>query len=458
MAVSILIADDDPDVVSALRYLLRTEGYAVTSASSPTEVLNAVKKQKFIAVLTDLNYSKDTTSGQEGLELISNLSELDSSLAIIAMTAWGSIETAVKAMQVGARDFIQKPWENERLLSVLANQIRLAQSEHQTSKLSQENRILRSEIDAASDDMFCRSPIMQNTMLQLEQVARSDANLLLTGENGTGKSFLVNRIHTLSDRKDQPLIKVNMGAITETLFESEMFGHTKGAFTDAGNTRIGRIELADGGTLFLDEIGNTPYSQQAKLLRVLEDHRFEKVGSMQTQIADFRLICATNSDLEAAVREGGFRQDLLYRINTVVLNVPALRERKEDIVPFAEFVLESRRRKYNKPQLHFSAAALQALQSYGWPGNVRELSHVVERSAILARDTIDVETLGLINQLTPHANGSDPDWTGMTLEEIERQVIQGRLDQHQGNNLQAADTLGLSKSAFYRHLKKHGLK
>ena len=298
---------------------------------------------------------------------------------------------------------------------------------------------------------------MQEAMRKIEQVAYTSASILLTGENGTGKSFLVNRIHQLSERAAKPLIKVNMGAITETLFESEMFGHIKGAFTDARESRIGRFELADGGTLFLDEIANTPHSQQAKLLRVLEDYHFEKVGSSQTQVADCRLICATNCDLETAVSDGVFRKDLYYRINTVVIEIPPLRSRREDILPFAEFLLDALKRKYNKPSLHFSAEAQQTLRSYSWPGNVRELTHVVERAAILARDVIDAPILGLSQSGVAHSDDSAQEWQDLTLEQIEKKIIERRLAQCQGNSLQAAQTLGLSKSAFYRHVKKHGL-
>ncbi|PCJ27467.1 MAG: sigma-54-dependent Fis family transcriptional regulator [SAR86 cluster bacterium] len=458
MKEHLLIADDDPDVVSALRYLLLTEGFDVTTAGSPQELLEATNTQRFSAILMDLNYSKDTTSGQEGLQLIQQLHDRDASLPIVAMTAWGSIDTAVKAMQAGARDFVQKPWENARLLSILANQIRLAKAEQKTCKLSEENKILRNELTPVGDDVFCRSAAMREAMAKIEQVARSDASMLLTGENGTGKSFLVNRIHELSERREHPLIKVNMGTITDTLFESEMFGHLKGSFTDAHETRIGRIELADGGTLFLDEIGNTPYSQQAKLLRVLEDYHYEKVGSSQTQVSDCRLICATNTNLEAAVSDGSFRKDLLYRINTVVIEVPPLRNRKEDILPFAELLLESLKRKYNKPNLIFSAATRQALQSYCWPGNVRELVHVVERSAILAQDIIEPQVTGVAESPDSQNDGVDSARKELTLEQIEKQAIQNRIHQHQGDSFRVADSLGLSKSAFYRHLKKHGLK
>lgn len=418
MKEPILVADDNPDVVSALRYLLQTEGFEVTTASTIQQAVDAIGKLRFTAVLIDLNYSKDTTSGKEGLELITRIHATDPSVSIIAMTAWGSIETAVKAMQAGASDFLQKPWENERLISILKNQSRIVKAERKSSKLTEENKILRSEMLQAGDDVFCRSAAMQETMRKVEQVACTSVSILLTGENGTGKSFLVNRIHQLSERFDKPLIKVNMGAITETLFESEMFGHIKGAFTDARESRIGRFELADGGTLFLDEIANTPHSQQAKLLRVLEDYHFEKVGSSQTQVADCRLICATNCDLDTAVAQGSFRKDLYYRINTVVIEIPPLRRRLEDILPFAEFLLESLKRKYNKPNLYFSSEAKQTLCAYSWPGNVRELTHVVERAAILARDEIDSPNLGLTQITNMLGNDSVKDWQGLSLEKL----------------------------------------
>ncbi|MCP5346530.1 MAG: sigma-54 dependent transcriptional regulator [Gammaproteobacteria bacterium] len=458
MQDTILVADDDPDVVSALRYLLQTEGYEVVTADSPAKVMALIRQRDFPIVLMDLNYRKDTTSGQEGLELLPALAALEPSPAVIAMTAWGSIETAVKAMQAGARDFIQKPWENERLLAIIGNQLRLTKSERRSQRLSEENKLLRNALKDTGDGLFCRSPVMRKVMDDLQKVAGSDASLLLTGENGTGKSFLVDHVHCLSPRREGPLIKVNMGAITESLFESEMFGHEKGAFTDAARTHIGRFELAEGGTLFLDEVGNTPFSQQAKLLRVLEDGHFERVGGSHTHVADCRLICATNGNLEAAVTAGHFRQDLLYRINTVVINVPPLRERSEDILPFAEHFLALNRARYNKPDLEFSTASRGALKAYTWPGNVRELAHLIERASILAQEVIEPDVLGV----DPRQESKLPDRGSaaaeLTLAEIERQVIAERLESCDGNSQLAAESLGLSKSAFYRHLKKHELK
>lgn len=453
----ILIADDDPDVISTLTYLLETEGYRVSASNSPNEAASKLKNTSFNLLLADLNYSKDTTSGVEGLELVKQIRTLDEQLPIVVMTAWGSIETAVEAIKNGAADFIQKPWENERLLSVISNQIRLQKAERQTKKLTEENQLLRSQLNPEQIRLISQSPAMSELMRQLEQVAQSDANILFTGENGTGKSFLAQQVHKLSGRNDQVLISVNMGSITETLFESEMFGHVRGAFTDARETRIGRFELADNGTLFLDEVGNTPYSQQSKLLRVLEDHHFEKIGSSVTQKSDFRLICATNCDLDAAVKAGEFRKDLFYRINTVTIKIPLLRERLEDILALAEFFLEIQSHKYNKRDITLSEAAKQALINYSWPGNIRELSHVLERATILCSDQeISSQELGISQEANisqpPHRTSTD-----MSLDEIEKAVIGDRIKQHDGNNGEAAKSLGLTKSAFYRHLKKHGL-
>lgn len=453
----ILIADDDPDIISGLRYLLETEGYQVSSANSPQEVLVQLPDLSPDLLLMDLNYSQDTTSGSEGLDLLARVRETDNQLPMVVMTAWGSIESAVEAMRLGAQDYVQKPWENDRLLAIIQNQIKLRRAEETTLRLTEENQLLREQISFQHQTLIAHSPIMSALLEQLQQVASSDANLLLTGENGTGKSFLVEYIHGHSSRAEKPLISVNMGSITETLFESEMFGHVKGAYTDAKDNRIGRFELADEGTLFLDEIGNTPISQQAKLLRVLEEHQFEKVGSSRTQNSDCRLICATNTDLDAAVTSGSFRKDLLYRINTVTLHVPSLRQRKEDIVALAEFFLEKQSRHYGKSDLKFSGEAKIALQNYDWPGNVRELSHVVERATILSPEkSIKSAALGLNSlhdELTINANID----SSSTLDEITRSVIAQRLEEHAGNGLKAAESLGLSKSAFYRHLKKYNL-
>lgn len=458
----LLVADDDPDVVSALEYLLHTEGFKVSSVNTPIDILAALSEQQFSLLIMDLNYSRDTTSGKEGLELISKIREMDSQLPIVAITAWGSVDTAVQAMQAGARDFIEKPWENDRLISVVINQIKLHKAERQARKLTAENTLLRDQLAPSGDSFVYCSEQMDALLQQLQQVAVSEANVLLTGENGTGKSFLVQKLHEASHQNMGPLISVNMGSITESLFESEMFGHVKGAFTDAKDNRIGRFELAQDGTLFLDEISNTPYSQQAKLLRVLETNQFERVGSSHTQLSDCRLVCATNADLDQAVSQGNFREDLLYRINTVAIHVPALREHPDDIIPFADYFLQSNRCKYNKPNLEFDKQSLVALKNYAWPGNVRELQHVVERAAILSTGSLIDKSLLSIDsdrarEETGVADSELVEQQKLTLEQIEKAVLLRRLQEYKGDGLATAQSLGLSKSAFYRHLKKYGL-
>jgi DNA-binding NtrC family response regulator len=456
----ILIADDDADVISALSYLLETEGYVVSSAATPAAALTHIRKTAFNLLLMDLNYSRDTTSGTEGLDLLQQVLQMDEQLPIIVMTAWGSIETAVQAMQKGARDFIQKPWDNERLLAVINNQLLRQQAENHSRKLAEEVHLLKDAAQAEGGQLVSKAPTMQRLLDQLQSVAESDATVLLTGENGTGKSMLARFVHQCSPRKKQPFVSVNMGSITESLFESEMFGHVKGAFTDARENRIGRFELADTGTLFLDEIGNTPFSQQAKLLRVLEEHQFEKVGSSRTQTTDCRFVVATNANLQAAIDAGSFRRDLLYRINTITLHVPALRERREDILPLAEYFLAMYVQKYAKQGLHLGRQAQQALLAYSWAGNVRELSHLIERAVILSKQTEiseDVLGLGVIVSGDSDDNGTYSMLMNQTLDEIEKYIITTRLQTGTGNWEETASSLGLSKSAFYRRLLKYGL-
>jgi DNA-binding NtrC family response regulator len=457
MKEHILIADDDPDVLSALRYLFRTEGYLVDCVRSPQAALDFLKEGDADLLLMDLNYMQDTTSGKEGFELIRKVRELHARLPIVVMTAWGSIDIAVQAMQRGAGDFIQKPWDNARLLSIVRNQSQRYQAEQRSRRLEEENQLLRQQLGVDSPGLIAISPRMTAFLQQVAQVAASDASILLTGENGTGKSLIARHIHELSPRRGQAFISVNMGSITETLFESEMFGHVKGAFTDARDDRIGRFELADKGTLFLDEIANTPVSRQAKLLRVLEEHHFEKVGSSRTQHSACRLVCATNANLEEAVQTGDFRRDLLFRINTITLRVPSLRERVEDIKPLAEFFLRTFAHKYNSNGVAFSPAAEERLLTYGWPGNVRELAHVVERAIILCREThIQGADLGLAR---PDEDSSASKWIAAesTLDDIEKTVLSSRMQRYQGNGVAAAKSLGMSKSAFYRRLEKYKL-
>ncbi|HEY6985914.1 MAG TPA: sigma-54 dependent transcriptional regulator, partial [Rhodanobacteraceae bacterium] len=389
----ILIADDQREVREALRLLLKAESFDSTAVDGPRAALDAVRGKRFDAALIDLNYARDTTSGAEGLELLREIKKLDADLPVVVMTAWGTIDVAVEAMRHGAGDFIEKPWDNQRLMSVLRNQLALARSRGEAARLKRENEILREDGEEA---FIAASPAMKSVLAQLDRVAPTDANVLILGENGTGKGVVARRLHARSARAARPLVKVNMGGIPESVFEAEMFGHVRGAFTDAKSDRIGRFELADGGSLFLDEIANIPPAQQPKLLRVLEDGELERVGSSRTLKVDVRLISATNADLAAEVARGAFRRDLLFRLNTVELRLPPLREREEDIALLADAFLAHFAQRYQRESLHLTPSALSALKAYAWPGNVRELSHVVERAVLmLDGDTIDEAALNL---------------------------------------------------------------
>jgi len=458
----VLIADDDHNILAALKLLLSCADYEVTLASHPEQVVKLFSQQSFDCILLDLNFNLDTTSGEEGLALIEQLNKIDDIVPIIVMTGWATVELAVNAMQKGAVDFIQKPWENERVLSIVETQIRLAKQCHQAMKLNQENKLLKSD-NGHFEPLIAESESMKQVLAMANQVALSDINILITGDNGTGKSLLAEHIHAKSHRNDHSLINVNMGAISENLFESEMFGHVKGAFTDARENRIGRFELADQGSLFLDEIGNIPLSQQAKLLRVLESQQFEKVGASKTQQVDTRVIAATNADIEALIKAGEFRQDLLYRLNTIVLKLPSLRERIDDIIPMANHFLAIFSDKYQKQNLFFSESAITALLAYQWPGNIRELNHMIERAVVLS---VDKEICLAQLALTPLENNSQnrqqnvDDYSNdleRTLDEIDSEVIQRRLQRHSGNMVDVAKSLGLSRSAFYRRIDKYNL-
>lgn len=464
MKQNILLVDDDLDILSALKILLVPEGFGVNLCQSPESALAAIKKTNFDLVLMDLNYSLDTTSGEEGLALIEAIRKLDDELPIVVMTGWATVEVAVSTMQNGANDFIQKPWDVDRLITIITNQIKLAKSEKNTQKLTQQNQLLQEHLDSEyQGEIISQSPAMKKTLALIEQVAQSNASILLTGENGTGKSMFSRYIHQRSTRHLANQIAVNMGAVTETLFESEMFGHVKGAFTDAKSTRIGRFELADGGSLFLDEIANTPYSQQGKLLRVLEEHQFEKVGASKTQSVDIRLICATNANLNDAVAAGEFRKDLLYRINTITIEIPPLRERKQDIVLLADSFLAQSASKHGQNKLSLSEPAKKALTVYNWPGNIRELNHVIERALILCNDKeICVDELGLpdkysLDEVSTSASIHNEPFESkelLSLADLELAIIDQRLTHFDGNVLKAAKSLGISRSAFYRRLDK----
>jgi DNA-binding NtrC family response regulator len=446
----ILIADDQDDVLEALRLLLKGEEFRTVCVNSPAAALTAARTDEFDAALIDLNYARDTTSGAEGLALLAQLREQDPNLPVVVMTAWANIELAVDAMQQGARDFIQKPWDNLRLLAILRTQVELARALRRGRRLEAENEFLR---QPPGSTMIAESPAMRRVAELIQRLGPSDANVLITGENGTGKGVAARALHALSARMEKPLVTVNIGGLSEGVFESELFGHVKGAFTDAKTDRVGRFELADRSTLFLDEIANLTLNQQARLLRVLESGEFERVGASRTLRADVRLISATNADLESEVTRGRFRQDLLFRLNTVHVHLPPLRDRPEDIAALADHFLQQHARRYRKNLAGFDPASRQRLQQHPWPGNVRELDHAIERGVLLASGPwIQPADLGLSG-----GGESAPRLEDMSLEEVERFLIRKTLARHDGNARQAAEALGLSRSAFYRRLEKHEL-
>ena len=452
----ILIADDQPDVLAALRLLLKGEHYEITTASSPAGVLSGVEREEVDLVLIDLNYTRDTTSGSEGLELLSRLQAIDPTLPVVVMTAWGSVDVAVETMRRGARDFIQKPWDNARLLAVLRTQVELAQALRRSQRLEAENLTLREDGTSAKlAQVVAESTAMKSILNVVQRIGPADANVLITGENGTGKEVIARSLHAVSHRASKPLVSVNAGALSPGLFESELFGHVRGAFTDAKTDRVGRFELADGGTLFLDEIANVPMNLQAKLLRVLETGEFERVGSSKTHKVDVRVLSATNADLKAEVEAGKFRQDLMFRLNTVEIHLPPLRERREDIAPLAEHFLRLHSQRYRRGRMFLSFQALEALRQHSWPGNVRELDHVIER-AVLMSSGETVTAMDLALQPAPPAQLSAR-LEEMSLEDAERLLITKALARFDGNANRAAEALGLSRSALYRRMQKYRL-
>ncbi len=445
----ILIADDQPDVLEALRILLKGAGHQTDAVTSLAGIFNALEKKDYALLMMDLNYTRDTTSGQEGLEVIPKLQEVDSTLPIVVMTAWATIDLAVEAMKRGARDFVPKPWDNERLLSIVRTQIELAGALRKGRKLEAANQLLR----GGAPNLIAESPAMRPVLEMISRVAPSDANILITGENGTGKGLIAQALHALSPRASHSMITVNMGGLSETIFESELFGHVKGAFTDAKTDRAGRFELADESTLFMDEIANIPLNLQAKLLRVIETGEFERVGSSKTLHANVRIISATNSNLHDEVAAGRFRQDLLFRLNTIEIGLPALRDRKEDMMPLANNFLRMHAKRYRKELGGFDETARERLMAHPFPGNVRELDHVIERAVLMSTGSqIKARDLGLST-----GGGDARGLEEMSLEEVEAYLIKKALARAGGNARQAAEALGLSRSAFYRRLQQYGL-
>jgi DNA-binding NtrC family response regulator len=452
----ILVADDQADVLKALRLLFKGEGYQVETVGSPAAAVAALGGHEFDLVLIDLNYTRDTTSGREGLDLLSQIQGNDPAVAVVVMTAWGSIELAVEAMRRGARDFVEKPWDNDRLRTIVRTQIELSHARRRGRLLEAEVRLLREGGRPAQ--FIAESRAMQPVLQVIARVSGSDANVLITGENGTGKGLVAGVLHNNSARSAKPLVTVDVGSLSETVFESEMFGHVKGAYTDARAHRIGRVELADGGSLFLDEIANIPPKFQAKLLRAVETGEFELVGSSRPRHADVRIISATNTDLHAEVAAGRFRQDLLFRLNAVEVRLPPLRERREDIPLLANHFLARHARRYNRPADRFEPEAVRVMMEYPWPGNVRELDHAVQRAVLMTQgDAVRPADLELRRADAGGAGAARTKLEDLTLEEVERVLVEKAMARHGGNVSHAAAALGLSRTALYRRLEKYNL-
>jgi DNA-binding NtrC family response regulator len=458
---SVLVADDQLDVLEALRLLLKGEGFAVETVASSAAVLAALERRDYDALLMDMNYARDTTSGREGLDLLHRLKELEPDLPVAVMTAWGSVGGAVEAMRRGAQDYIEKPWDNARLLVTLRNLVELGRALRRSRRLDAENRLLRrdgrgSTADGRGDGppaLIAESPKMRPVLELIERVGPSDANVLVTGEHGSGKELVAQWLHASSPRAARSFIPVNMGGLSEGVFESELFGHVKGAFTDAKMDRVGRFELADGGAIFLDEVGNISLSQQAKLLRVLQTGDVERVGSSRPRHVDVRVISATNADLQQEVASGRFREDLLFRLNTIEIRLPPLRERREDVPVLATHFLRRHATRYRKSLGGFDPGAMQLLLGHAWPGNIRELDHAIERAVLLAQgDTVRAADFAL-----RAGSGAAQRLEDLPLEDVERLLIQKALSRYGGNVSQAAKALGLSRSALYRRIASHGL-
>lgn len=455
--MTVLVVDDDTAILSAAQLLLRHQHASVLTCSDPGEVPEVLNRESIDVVLLDMNFARGATTGEEGLTCAALIARTHPDTPIVLMTAYGGVETAVQALKSGATDFVLKPWHNEKLLATLSAACRLGESREEVSKLKDRQRLLTREEGEGRPRLVAESPAMKAVMAVVNASSPTDANVLILGENGSGKEVIARELHRRSTRADEAFIAVDMGAIPETLFESELFGHRKGAFTDAKEDRIGRLEAASGGTVFLDEIGNLPLYLQAKLLRALEEREVTPLGGSKSTPIDIRLVAATNVPMSQLKSEDRFRQDLLYRINTIEVDLPSLGERKEDIAPLAESFLSEYSRKYDRGRQRLSAPALQALENYGWPGNVRELRHVIERAVIMTNaEAIDVQDLHLRLDGDSKADFAG-DAEDLNLDHVEERVIRRALAKNSGNITHAASDLGITRAALYRRLERHGI-
>jgi len=451
----VLVIDDDEDVLQAARLYLKQHIAEVHTEPDPEKIPSLLANHHYDVILLDMNFTRDVSSGQEGFHWLGKILEIDPSAVVIMITAFGDVELAVRAIKEGATDFVLKPWQNEKLLATISSGLNLSQSRRQVVSLKTREKQLVADLDQPFHDFIGISPQIREVFASIEKVARTEANVLILGESGTGKELVAREIHRQSARSEEVFMTVDMGALTETLFESELFGHKKGAFTDAREDRAGRFEMATGGTLFLDEIGNLPLPLQAKLLTALESRTITRIGSNTPIPIDVRLISATNMGLHRMVAEDRFRQDLLYRINTVEITLPPLRQRNGDIPLLVEHFLIFFSRKYNRPRKRVSATALARLEKYSWPGNIRELQHVVERAIIMSdADNLGPEDIFLAE---PAARKDGLVFDNYNLDEVEKTVIRKALSRHHGNVSQAAKELGLTRTSLYRRMQKYGL-
>lgn len=447
MKRKVLIVDDDFDVLTSARILLKRNGFEVSTESNPENIPYILKNEKQDIILLDMNFKRDVNSGKEGIEWLEKIIEIDKNSIVIMVTGFGDIDLAVRSIKIGATDFVLKPWHNEKLLATLNSAVKLKSSQERSLDLEQKNSALI-EQNSNSFEMIGESKAMKKVFDQIRKVADTDANILILGENGTGKELIARYLHTASSRKNLPFVTVDLGLIQENLFESELFGHVKGAFTDAKADKTGKMELADGGTLFFDEIGNLPLNLQPKLLRSLEERTLQKLGDNQIKNIDIRLVSATNSDIQKMIQKNEFRNDLLFRINTVEIKLPPLRERENDSILLADFYLELYSKKYKKENLSISLKAYNELQNYDWPGNIRELRHTIEKAVILSEGNV-ISSFNLVSKSRSNLNDT------LDLTVIEKNTIIRAIEKHSGNISQAAKELGITRAALYRRMEKH---